>query len=197
MFTGIIRATSKVLNHTKKDDLLQITFQKPINWNIGVGDSIATNGVCLTVSEVEGEQYVAELMQETLDKSSFGKNIPEQVNLEQSIMPTQLLDGHLVQGHVDTTGIISERIDTVGSSVITITIKNMDRTLVIPKGSITLDGMSLTIIDITDNSISVSLVEYTLENTIAGKYWQIGQTVNLEYDMMGKYITNYMKHSQK
>ncbi|MFT6361448.1 MAG: riboflavin synthase [Candidatus Paceibacteria bacterium] len=197
MFTGIIRATAQVLSSTKKDDLLQMTFEKPNGWTIGIGDSIATNGVCLTVAEVNSASYMTELMQETLDKSIFGISTPSRVNLEQSLMPTQLLDGHLVQGHVDTTGSISERLDHNGSSIITVTILNMDPTLVIPKGSITIDGMSLTIIDISDNSISVSLVEYTLDHTIAGHDWQIGQTVNIEYDMMGKYITNYMKHNQK
>ena len=196
MFTGIIRATTEVLEHTKKENLLQIVFKKPQDWDLQLGDSIATNGVCLTVANIGDTTYMTELMEETLKKSSFGLEVPTYVNLEQSMKIDQLLDGHLVQGHVDTTGIITERLDMSGSSLIRIRINNLEPTLVIPKGSITIDGMSLTIVDINKDIISVSLVDYTLKNTIA-THWNIDQIVNIEYDMMGKYITNYLHHTQK
>ncbi|MCA9352943.1 riboflavin synthase [Patescibacteria group bacterium] len=196
MFTGIIKATSTVLEHKKQGDLLQITFEKPKDWHFSVGDSIATNGVCLTVKDIHSDSYTAELMNETLEKSSFGKKIPHVVNLEPSLTLQDFLGGHMVQGHVDTIGVISERIDEQGSSRITVDIDNLDQTLVIPKGSITLDGISLTIVDVGTHSISVSLVDYTLKNTIAGANWRVGETVNVEYDILGKYITRYMKHTR-
>ena len=196
MFTGIIRATTEVLEHTKKDDLLEITFRRPDGWAINLGDSIATNGVCLTVSELTDTDYKTELMQETLDKTSFGTAIPRQVNLETSLTLHSLLDGHIVQGHVDTTGIITARTDSGGSARITVRIENIDPTLVVPKGSIAIDGISLTIADIHNDEVTVSLVDYTLDHTIAGEHWQVNTMVNIEYDTIGKYIARHLEHTQ-
>ncbi|MCA9352272.1 riboflavin synthase [Patescibacteria group bacterium] len=196
MFTGIIRATTDVLDHTTHNNLLVVTFLKPKGWGIGLGDSIATNGVCLTVSDIGDTTYTAELMEETLTKSSFGTTIPEQVNLETSLTLNSLLDGHIVQGHVDTTGTIIARTDSGGSACITVRISNINPTLVIPKGSITIDGISLTVVDVHKDKITVSLVDYTLDNTIAGEYWQVDTIVNIEYDMIGKYIARYMQYTQ-
>jgi riboflavin synthase len=195
MFTGIIKNTAKVLRAEKKNGSLFLTVEKPkINgkdWKIKLGDSISTDGVCLTVASIGTSDYTCELMTETLKKSYFGSFVPKWVNLEQALKLGDRLDGHFVLGHVDTIGKISNVSKEKSGTVYTITFPKHFSKLVVPKGSITLDGISLTIVDTgkvgTTNYFSVSLVDYSLEHTTIGDK-KIDHLVNLEFDILGKYL---------
>jgi riboflavin synthase len=192
MFSGIIQTTSKVHSSATKNGSLFLTFEKPKNWKIKLGDSIATNGVCLTVQALTKNSYTTELMPETLDRTTFGKLVPQTVNLEPSLTLGTLMDGHLVLGHVDTMGKITKLQDKGRSRIYTISFPKKYGHLVVEKGSITIDGISLTIVDCGKDWLSVSLVDYTIEHTTLGAK-KIGELVNLEFDIMAKYVARMMK----
>jgi riboflavin synthase len=195
MFTGIITNTAKVLKTEKKNGSLFLTVERPKvrgkNWKITLGDSISTDGVCLTVAHIGRSNYTCELMTETLKKSYFGLFIPKRVNLEQAMKLGDRLDGHFVLGHVDTVGKIYGISKEKSGIIYAITFPKQFSKLVVPKGSVTLDGISLTVVDTvkkkTCNLFSVSLVNYSLTHTtIRDK--KIGDPVNLEFDILGKYL---------
>jgi len=188
MFTGIIKTTAKIINSEMHDDSLFLSIEKPSDWNIEPGASIATNGVCLTVRDVFDDYYTTELMSATLEQTTFGKHVPNIVNVEPSLSVGQLMDGHIVMGHVDSVGKITN-IDTGDRSwKITVEFPIGDTHLVVDKGSVTLNGVSLTVAECTDNTLSVNLVDYTINHT-AFKKSKVGDTINIEYDIVGKYIT--------
>ncbi len=192
MFTGIITEVASVRRSSSKDDGLTITFERPKTWdNMTLGESISTDGVCLTVSDLRSDEYDCFLMPETLHKTSFGTNIPKAVNLERPMVAGDEFGGHFVQGHVDTVGPVS-KIDTSAGYTMSIDFPVASRELVIPKGSITIDGVSLTIINVTEYNLSVGLIPHTLSTTTL-KDLQVGDKVNLEFDMIGKYIVNVME----
>ena len=187
MFTGIITATAKIKSHTTKNGSLFLTVATPKKYKLKPGDSIATDGTCLTVKKVSQGSYLTELMSETLTKTKFGKLIPATVNLEQSLVVGGVLNGHFVTGHVDAVGKV-EKIKKSGmSKIFQISFPKKFRKLVATKGSITIDGVSLTVVDVSATHFSVSLVDYTLEHTTLGKL-QTGDTVNLEFDILAKYL---------
>ncbi|MAF13713.1 MAG: riboflavin synthase [Parcubacteria group bacterium] len=187
MFTGIIKSVSQIKKSETKDGLLVLTIAKPESWDLQPGDSIATNGVCLTVKKVDDKSYTTELMPETKNKTVFGKEVPEEVNLERSLKLSDRLDGHLVQGHVDAVGIVT-KIDIDGSTkIFTISFPDEFSHLITPKGSITVDGVSLTVIDVNENKFTVSIIDYTLDHTNL-KSKKEGEEVNLEFDIIAKYL---------
>ncbi|PIR86965.1 MAG: riboflavin synthase [Candidatus Harrisonbacteria bacterium CG10_big_fil_rev_8_21_14_0_10_49_15] len=194
MFTGIIKAVALIKHAEVKDGSLFLTIARPKGWRMKPGDSISTDGACLTVRSVNKKQYTVELMPETLDKTYFGKQICLQVNLEQSLRVTDRLDGHIVLGHVDAVGVIKKIANDGRAKVYTIQFPARSAALVAPKGSITVDGVSLTVTRATKTTFSVSLVEYTLNHTALGQK-QIGDLVNLEFDVLAKYLYRF-KHAR-
>ncbi len=194
MFTGIIRTVSPVVKAEKKTlfagrqgGSLFLTIQTPKGWRVRTGESIATDGVCLTVARVGKGRYTCELMTETLQKTYFGVWMPTRVNLEKSLHLSDPLDGHLVLGHVDTIGRIKKIQKQPSGVLYTFSFPEEFARLVVPKGSIAVDGISLTVVDAARDWFSVSLVEYTLKHT-AIRYKRTGEPVNLEFDIIGKYL---------
>lgn len=192
MFTGIITDVTRVTPGKMKDGILKLAFKKPSGWtDLEIGESVATNGACLTVTAIRDDEYDCELMHETLDKTSFGVKVPEKVNLERSLSLKDRLSGHFVQGHVDNVGKVTEVSQTNGYEL-SVEFPKKYTNLVISKGSITIDGISLTVAKCTDTTLTVALIPHTLERTTIGTL-KAGDTVNLEFDMLGKYIDRIIK----
>ena len=192
MFTGIITGIAPVKKAEKKNGSLFLTIVKPKSWKLVAGDSVNTNGVCLTVRRAVKDSYRTELMAETLRASSFGKNVPKNVNLERPVSLNGLLDGHIVQGHVDAIGKIKKIASHGDSKLYTVSFPREYRQLVVKKGSIAVDGISLTIVDCGQDWLSVALVNYTLEHTTLGQK-KVGGLVNLEFDIIAKYVAQQLK----
>jgi riboflavin synthase len=190
MFSGIIRAKTKIVDHAYDCDSLFLTFQIPEDWQVSPGDSIATNGTCLTVKTIDqkAQQYTAELMPETLKKTTFGlEEFPLYVNLERSLAANNMLDGHIVTGHVDALGVVSNVSEQGNTHILTISFPQEFAHLIAEKGSITVDGVSLTVVDVGDDFFTVSLVDYTWQHTTLSNL-EKGSQVNLEFDILAKYV---------
>ncbi|NQU83783.1 MAG: riboflavin synthase [Parcubacteria group bacterium] len=194
MFSGIVSAIAKIEKKEKKNSSLFLTIQKPKNWDINPGDSISTNGACLTVKEISEKNYITELMPETLDKTYFDKIDYEYVNLEKSLRLNDLLDGHLVTGHVDVIGKIIEINPCGNSKVIKFSFSKKFSKYIVEKGCISIDGISLTVVDVGDDWFTVSFVDYTLENTTMGRK-DVGGLVHLEFDIVAKYLCKLTSHN--
>lgn len=190
MFTGIVTDVARVRAHRSGKKSLVLTVEKPKKWRkIILGESIATNGVCLTVSKINNAAYDVVLMAETLSKTTFGIFVPKRVNLERSLVVGDRLGGHMVTGHIDTIGRVAS-VQSVGDSkVLTISFPKKFRRLLVAKGSVSVDGVSLTVVSVHATSFSVSLVSHTLLSTTLGDL-QKGSTVNLEFDILAKYALN-------
>ncbi len=191
MFTGIITATSKVSHTSKTAEGLVMTLVKPDDWSdLSLGESIATDGVCLSVASIRENEYDCLLVPETLNKTVFGQYIPEAVNLERSLTLNDRLSGHFVQGHIDDVGIVSSIAQDDGYRLY-IQYDRAKRDLVILKGSVTINGVSLTIADLNADALAVALIPLTLQQTTLGSL-KVGDKVNLEFDMIGKYIVRHI-----
>ncbi len=190
MFTGIISASAKILSVNHANGGMLISIPKPKGWKVKVGDSITVNGVCSTAKKV-GLKIEFFYMPETLAKSAAGSlKVGDVVNLEQSMRASDRLDGHIVQGHVDTVGKINKITERGESFVLEVAPVLKDKSLMkllAPKGSITIDGISLTVVDVLKNSFTVNLIPYTWEVTDLHTKKQ-GDLVNLEFDVLAKYI---------
>lgn len=189
MFTGIVEELGEIVALEPATDSARITVRGPlVTSDAKHGDSIAVNGVCLTVLEVRDGAFTADVMQETLDRSSLGAlQTGSPVNLERPMTLTARLGGHLVQGHVDGVGTIVSRQPSENWEVVTVSLPNTISRYVVEKGSITVDGISLTVTDVTDSTFSVSLIPATLELTTLGRK-TVGDPVNLEVDVVAKYV---------
>lgn len=171
---------------------MTLTFDRPASWtDLALGESVNTNGICLTVAAIRKNQYDCFVIPETLKRTSFGKKLPKRVNLERALALNGRLDGHFVQGHVDRVGQVSS-VEQGDGLRLSVTFDPSDRDLVVEKGSITIDGISLTVATVTDNVLTVALVPYTLEHSTIGEL-QVGDTLNLEFDIIGKYVINSLK----
>ncbi len=192
MFSGIIEKTSTLLKLEKSGTNKIFTFENVIPGEIYIDQSISHNGVCLTVVEFDDASYKVEAIKETLSVSNLD-SIKEGdiVNLERSMKADGRLDGHIVQGHVDSTAEVKSIDSMDGSWEISLEIPQEKAALVIPKGSIALNGISLTVKSIIDNVVSVAIIPYTYEFTNINK-WRVGDKINVEFDMLGKYIIAYM-----
>lgn len=189
MFSGIITDTAEILHQETVPAGLKLTFRRPSSWkDLNLGESIATNGVCLTVDGLSKGSYSATLIPETLQVTSFGKNIPGRVNLERSLKVGDRLSGHFVQGHVDDTGNILA-VDKADGYRLWISYSPQKQALLVEKGSIVVDGVALTVSELKPDRFSVALVPFTLANTTLAAAKK-GNPVNLEYDVLGKYIVN-------
>jgi riboflavin synthase len=194
MFTGIIEDTGIVKNIRYDQDNIHFTISSKFTNELYIDQSIAHNGVCLTVVEISGQNYVVTAINETLVKTNLGDlSIGDIVNLERCMMPNQRLDGHFVQGHVDCTTFCTHIQDEAGSWRYTFLLSQKDAHLIVPKGSICINGTSLTVIQDEDqvDSFQVAIIPYTYENTTF-KTLKAGDKVNLEYDILGKYVSRYL-----
>jgi riboflavin synthase len=196
MFTGIITHISRVLEHKSAAEGLTLTFERPAAWtDLALGESIATNGVCLTVSAMREDSYDCFLMPETLAVSAFGKELPSRVNLERSLGLNDRFGGHFVQGHVDSVGKVV-KIDDAHGYEMSVEFPAGSEDLVIYKGSITINGVSLTVAGVEGKVLRVALIPHTLEQTTLGAL-RVGDAVNLEFDMLAKHIAKIMENRQK
>ena len=188
MFTGIIETLGTVKNIVKEQENVHLTIESSITKELKVDQSVAHNGVCLTVVNINNNEYTVTAIKETLDKTNIGQlKTSGIVNLERAMKLGDRLDGHIVQGHVDETGICKSVKDENGSTVYTFEYISNKNNVTIEKGSITINGVSLTVVNSTKSGFSVAIIPYTWENTTF-KTLQVGDTVNLEFDVIGKYI---------
>ena len=189
MFTGIVEELGEVAGLADLGDSVRLTLRGPVVVDgAGHGDSIAVNGVCLTVVESGTDTFTADVMRETLDHSSLGALVVgDPVNLERPMRLDGRLGGHLVQGHVDGTGSIESRDRSDHWEVVRVSLPADLARYVVHKGSITVDGVSLTVASVDDRSFTVSLIPTTLALTTLGRK-QVGDPVNLEVDVVAKYV---------
>lgn len=188
MFTGIIEAVGVIEKIEEKGSNIDFTLTCPFTNELKIDQSLAHNGCCLTVVEIKGDQYVVTAINETLEKTNLGKwKTGSVVNLERCMKMDGRLDGHIVQGHVDKTGEVTGIENKDGSYFITITYQSDGSFVTVPQGSITVNGISLTVAKSEDFQFSVAIIPYTWEFTNM-QYLKIGDQVNLEFDIIGKYI---------
>ena len=188
MFTRIIETIGVVTNCVKEQGNLHLTIKSEITNELKIDQSVAHNGVCLTVIDIKNEEYTVTAIKETLDKTSIGQlKINDIINLERAMKLGDRLDGHIVQGHVDGTGICTKISDENGSTWFTFQYESNKNNVTIEKGSITVNGVSLTVINSEVNEFSVAIIPYTKKHTTF-KTLQLGDIVNLEFDVIGKYV---------
>lgn len=193
MFTGIIETLGEVTNLKQEQKNLHITLKSNITNELKIDQSVAHNGVCLTVISINNDEYTVTAIKETIDKTNIGDlALGNFVNLERAMKLGDRLDGHIVQGHIDETGICTNISDEKGSTVFTFQYNTTNENVTIEKGSITVNGVSLTVINSKYNEFSVAIIPYTLENT-GFKNFKKGSKVNLEFDVIGKYVKRLTK----
>lgn len=193
MFTGIIENIGIVTALDKAGSNITFSIQSPISSELKVDQSVAHNGVCLTIIGVEGDTHQVTAIDETLQKSNLKfLKIGDEVNLERCLKLNDRLDGHMVQGHVDQTAKCTERRTEEGSWIFTFEYSSENKNITVEKGSICVNGVSLTVINSQKNSFSVAIIPYTFEHTVFHQIF-IGDEVNLEFDILGKYITRWME----
>lgn len=189
MFTGIIETLGVIQEIKKTDDNLQITIQSSVTNELKIDQSVAHNGVCLTVVSIHKDLYTVTAIRETIEKTNLGEwRTGDVVNLERAMKLGDRLDGHIVQGHVDQTGICKNIESANGSWYFTFEYNPEWNNLTIEKGSITVNGVSLTVVNSKKNEFSVAIIPYTYENTNF-KHFNIGSKINLEFDVIGKYVS--------
>ena len=189
MFTGIVEELGQVQEINTKSSGTQLTISaKLVMDDIKIGDSISINGVCLTVTNRNKNQFSLDMVSETMDKSNLGDlSKGDYVNLERALRVSDRFGGHIVQGHVETLGVILDKNQQEDNTVISVGLDPEWMRFCIPKGSIALDGISLTIAKIEQNIIRISLIPHTLENTTLGLKSK-SDTLNIETDIIGKYV---------
>jgi riboflavin synthase len=196
MFTGIIERLGEVATLEKDRGNLHITLKTDLATAVRVDQSIAHNGVCLTVVDVQPGVYTVTAIAETLEKTNLGRLSPGNLmNLERAMVLGARLDGHLVQGHIDQTGICTRIEEEEGSWLFHFQYDESQQQFTIRKGSITIDGTSLTVVDSSPGLFSVAVIPYTFEHTCFHTYKK-GTLVNLEFDMIGKYVARLMEIRQ-
>lgn len=193
MFTGIIETLAKVEAIEKENTNVHFTFSCAFTHELKIDQSVAHNGVCLTVIKINGNQYTVTAIDETLQKTNLGSlKVGNYMNIERCMPANGRFDGHIVQGHVDQTGKVISIIDNKGSWTYTISYDQTAGNVTVEKGSITINGTSLTVVDSKDDSFSVCIIPYTYENTVF-HYLKVNDVVNLEFDIVGKYVAQLLK----
>lgn len=188
MFTGIIETLGTIQELRKEGENIHVTVQSTITPELKIDQSVAHNGVCLTVVHIEGLQYVVTAIKETIDKTSLGDwKVGDKLNLERAMKLGDRLDGHIVQGHVDQTAICKHIKEAKGSWYFTFEYDKNLNNITIEKGSITVNGTSLTVVNSKINEFSVAIIPYTYEHTNFHTF-KVGTKVNLEFDVIGKYV---------
>jgi len=189
MFTGIIETLGIIKDLKKQDGNLHISIESSLLNELKIDQSVSHNGICLTVVAIENNLYTVTAIQETIDKTNIGNwDINDVVNLERAMKLGDRLDGHLVQGHVDQIGVCKFIEETNGSWFFTFEYDVLLHNITIEKGSVTVNGVSLTVVNSKTNEFSVAIIPYTYEHTNF-KFFKIGTKVNLEFDVIGKYVT--------
>lgn len=193
MFSGIVEETGKVVNLRKDQENLHITLECSFVHELKIDQSVSHNGVCLTVVDVNDKNYTVTAIQETLIKSNLGLlKIGDEVNLERSMKPDSLLDGHIVQGHVDQTAKCTKVEEVDGSWYFTFEYDPGKGNITVEKGSVSVNGVSLTVVNSKDNSFQVAIIPFTYDITNFHNIKE-GTVVNLEFDIIGKYIAKIVK----
>lgn len=186
MFTGIIEQVAVVKKVVRENDNLHITLEAPFTQELKIDQSVAHNGICLTVVHIDNQEYTVTAIHETIIKTNIASwEENKKINVERCMQMNGRLDGHIVQGHVDTTGTCIAIEDQNGSWKYTISYT--DEHVTVEKGSITINGVSLTVVDSKDKSFSVCIIPYTYEHTNFHQL-NVGDQVNLEFDIIGKYV---------
>lgn len=192
MFTGIIETLGTVKKIEAEQSNIHLFIESEISPALKIDQSVSHNGVCLTIVGIEGNVHQVTAIHETLEKSNLGKlKVDDIVNLERCVKVDGRLDGHIVQGHVDQTAICTSVEPQDGSVVYTFEYDANLNNITVEKGSITVNGISLTVINSGSNTFSVAIIPYTLDHTNL-KTIEIGSTVNLEFDILGKYVSKLM-----
>ena len=189
MFTGIIENLATVESITKDKGNIHLMVKSDLAKELKIDQSLAHNGVCLTVISINNDEYTVTAIKETLDKTNLDKlSVNEEVNIERAMKLGDRLDGHIVQGHVDQIAVCAEIIENDGSWIFTFSYDTLKNNVTIEKGSITINGTSLTVINSKKNEFSVAIIPYTCEHTNFNTF-KIGTEVNLEFDVIGKYVS--------
>lgn len=193
MFTGIIEAFGIITGIERGAGNLNITLESPFSNNLKVDQSVAHNGICLTVVSVKDNQYSVTAIEETIKKTNIGSwKEGDKINLERAMVQGARFDGHMVQGHVDTTAVCKSIEIKSGSWIFNFEYEPNDLLITVEKGSICVNGVSLTVVNSQPHRFSVAIIPYTFENT-SFQYLKEGDVVNLEFDVIGKYIARYMQ----
>lgn len=198
MFSGIVEETARVVNIEHEGTNVHFTMTCSFTNELSIDQSVSHNGVCLTVVRIDGDNYVVTAMKETLDRSNLGLlAVGDEVNVERSMMMNGRLDGHIVQGHVDQTAVCTSVEDVDGSHIYTFHYeveKEMARRgyVTVDKGSVTVNGVSLTVCNPQNDSFQVCIIPYTYDNTNFHAF-KVGTVVNLEFDIIGKYLAAMMR----
>tara|TARA_B000000609_G_scaffold82206_1_gene62002 strand:- start:7363 stop:7947 length:585 start_codon:yes stop_codon:yes gene_type:complete len=193
MFTGIIESVAVVEKVEKKGKNIELKLSSSLSSKLRVDESLSHNGVCLTVTSCDENFYCVTIVDESLKKSNFSNiKVGSEVNLERSLVINGRLDGHIVQGHVDDIGLCIKKVDQENSWLYTFEFSEKYSNLIIEKGSICVNGVSLTCFDVSDNEFTVAIIPHTYENTNF-KFLKEGEAVNLEFDILGKYIKKILK----
>lgn len=191
MFSGIIERMALLRKKEGEGTNVHFTFESDLCPELKIDQSIAHNGVCLTVVDLTDATYTVTAIEETLNLSNLNDlKAGDQVNLERCVRATDRLDGHIVQGHVDGTGKVRSIINKDGSWAFTI-VHGLDSRLILHKGSVTINGVSLTVTDSSEGQFSVAIIPYTFEHTNFHQL-KVGDRVNLELDVIGKYVANLL-----
>lgn len=196
MFTGIIERLGEIKAIRQEESNYHFTISSGIEEDLYIDQSVAHNGVCLTIVEINDDSYVVTAIKETMIKSNLGKlSVGDEVNLERATLSGQTrMDGHIVQGHVDGTSICTSISDENGSWYFTFKLNDNNRSLVVDKGSVCINGVSLTVVNPTNDEFSVAIIPYTYEHTNF-KNIKVGDMVNLEFDIIGKYVQRYLENT--
>ena len=194
MFTGIIEELGTVTGIEDQGDAIRVTIgAETVLGDAALGDSISVNGCCLTVAEVRANAFTADVMRETLDSTGIGALVTgDRVNLERAVTPATRLGGHMVQGHVDATGAVRRRTRSEHWDLVEIGAPTELMRYLVEKGSITVDGTSLTVVDVLDDAFTISLIPETLTRTTLG-FRQPGDRVNLEVDVIAKHVERLLE----
>lgn len=194
MFSGIVERMATVADIREDRQNKVFTMRTDITGELKIDQSISHNGVCLTVESITEDTYTVTAIKETLIKSNLGLlKVGDHVNLERSMRPDALLDGHIVQGHVDQTAVCTKVEDMDGSYYFTFEYTPTGDNTTVEKGSVSINGVSLTVVNSTEGSFQVAIIPYTYENTNF-KDIKKGTVVNIEFDIIGKYIARLMKN---
>lgn len=192
MFTGIVETLGVLYKIEHEHDNTHLFVKSSLAPELKIDQSVMHNGVCLTVVALGEDWFQVTAIKETLEKTSVGLwQVNDQINLERGMKWNDRLDGHIVQGHVDQTAVCTSIEDANGSTYFSFSYDAALRNITIEKGSITVDGTSLTVVDSGLTTFSVAIIPYTLEHTVFKNY-KVGTTVNLEFDVVGKYVSKIM-----
>jgi len=191
MFTGIIESTGKVIEVQKEGDKNHYTIESSFTNELKIGESVSHDGVCLTITSLNDEQYTVTAIDTTLETTNINWQAEKVVNLERAMMMNGRLDGHIVQGHVDDTGIVESIDHNDGSILISVKIKDQFNKNIVDKGSICMNGISLTIVDAFPSLFTVAIIPHTWMHTNLHQL-SVGDKVNLEFDIIGKYVERMM-----